>query len=97
MYTIHEHLENGVITISLRDGDTSFCSVSSSNSFCEALQLLANQLTYNITNDHMTLVSMNPTQIPEPLASVVRACIVRRRRHALQSAKTYHEALKVMK
>ena len=54
---------------------------------------LAQQLADNIANDATTRSQLDETQIPEPLASVLRACIVRRRRQALHNARVWRDVL----
>lgn len=46
-----------------------------------------------MVNDATTRPQLDETQIPEPLASVLRACIVRRRRQALRNARVWRDVL----
>ena len=98
LYTLHEETDaDGRAVVGLRDGMTSFCQVTApsyaAKSFCAALQALAQQLAENMVNDSATQASLDLARIPEPLAAVLSACIVRRHRHAVLSAHIYHEAL----
>jgi hypothetical protein len=100
-YTLHEETDaNGRAIIGLRDGMTSFCQVTApsyaATSFCAALQALAQQLAENIVRDSATRTCLDLTRIPEPLAAVLSACIVRRHRHAALDARIYHEALHIL-
>jgi hypothetical protein len=98
MYTLHEETDaDGRAVVGLRNGMTSFCQVTApsyaAKSFTAALQALAQQLADNIANDATTRSQLDETQIPEPLASVLRACILRRRRQALHNARVWRDVL----
>ena len=94
MYTLHEETDaDGCAVVGLRDGMTPFCQVTApsyaAKSFTAALQALAQHLADNIA----TRSQLDETQIPEPLASVLRACILRRRRQALHNARVWRDVL----
>lgn len=76
-YTIlYETAHDGRHTAALRDGDWSFSMARAHdvdpNIPEAALERLAEQLADNLEHDRMTQIMLDPSRIPEPLASKVR-------------------------
>lgn len=101
MYTLHQELSpSGAAIVGLRDGSTSFCQVSApsyaAGDFDAAWQALGDQLADNIATDRTTQMFLDPKQIPEPFATVLRERIEHRRLTALKSAVIWQETLKAL-